>query len=173
MDRYPWLPTSVYKAFDLAKRLCFDATDDDNALQVVLPWLFTGSRETRDLMGKDYWPCGVRSNKFALEAMVRYAHEQGLTAKPVPIEKLFIPGCRRALQGLSPQTFVQGSMKPHADRLAWARLSPSGSGRSGRNEAPSRFDMDQSRRWMRADRFWLSMNSSIAFVTTSDFSRLV
>jgi hypothetical protein len=32
---------------------------------------------------------------------------------------------------------------------------------------------DYGLRWMRADRFWLSMNSSIAFVTTSDFSRLV
>jgi len=45
-EQYPWLATSVYKAFCEAKALAMINLRDVNALMVTLPWL--RSRDPRD-----------------------------------------------------------------------------------------------------------------------------
>ena len=42
--QYPWLPTSVYKAFCEAKALAMVDLLDVNALMVTLPWLIPETR---------------------------------------------------------------------------------------------------------------------------------
>jgi len=47
-------------------------------------------------MGPDYWPYGIEANRKALEASVRYSHEQGLANRQLDIDALFAPGLWRA-----------------------------------------------------------------------------
>ena len=57
--------------------------------------------EIYEVFGGDPWPYGVEPNRPTLEALVTYLHEQGLIAKKVPIEDIFVPTyCDIALQGM-------------------------------------------------------------------------
>ena len=46
VEQYPWLATSVYKAFCEAKALAMIDLRDVNALMVTLPWLEAETNET-------------------------------------------------------------------------------------------------------------------------------
>ena len=88
-ERYPWLATSVYKAFCEAKAIAMTNLRDVNALLVSLPFLEAETRETAAAMGEDFWRYGVRENLREIEALTQYAHEQGLIDRKVGIEELF------------------------------------------------------------------------------------
>jgi 4,5-dihydroxyphthalate decarboxylase len=88
---YPWLATSVYKAFCEAKAQAMISLRDVNALMVTLPWLEAETNETMAIMGEDFWKYGVAENKREIEALTQYIHEQGLTDRRVEIEELFHP----------------------------------------------------------------------------------
>ena len=88
-ERYPWLATSVYKAFCEAKAIAMTNLRDVNALLVSLPFLEAETRETAAAMGEDFWRYGVRENLREIEALTGYAHEQGLIDRKVGIEELF------------------------------------------------------------------------------------
>jgi 4,5-dihydroxyphthalate decarboxylase len=90
-EKYPWLATSVYKAFCEAKAQAMIALRDVNALMVTLPWLEAETNETMAIMGEDFWKYGVAENKREIEALTQYIHEQGLTDRRVEIEELFHP----------------------------------------------------------------------------------
>ena len=51
LAKYPWLATSVYKAFCEAKELAVPDLRDVNALMVTLPFLEAETRETVAVMG--------------------------------------------------------------------------------------------------------------------------
>jgi 4,5-dihydroxyphthalate decarboxylase len=91
VQKYPWLPSSVYKAFCEAKALAMIDLLDVNALMVTLPWLIPETQETMALMGKDFWPYGIHENVRELSALTQYAHEQGLIERKVTVEELFHP----------------------------------------------------------------------------------
>ena len=85
---------AVYDGFCAAK----DATEVQfrkgmtfNNMTVMMPWLTRLIRDNLDLMGQDWWPYGVRANRAALDAVLRYHYEQGLTAKRYAIEDVFVP----------------------------------------------------------------------------------
>ncbi len=90
-ERNRWLASSLFKAFDQAKAAFFAAIEDDNALQITLPWSLQSYADTRRLMGADYWPYGVAKNLTALNAMIRYSREQGLTRDISDVGELFAP----------------------------------------------------------------------------------
>jgi 4,5-dihydroxyphthalate decarboxylase len=89
--QYPWLPTSVYKAFCEAKALAMVDLLDVNALMVTLPWLIAETQETMGLMGKDFWAYGIHENMREIEALTQYVFEQGLIDRKVKVEELFHP----------------------------------------------------------------------------------
>ena len=91
VERYPWLPTSVYKAFCEAKALAMIDLRDVNALMVTLPWLEAETKETAAIMGEDFWKYGVAENMPEIEALSQYVYEQGLTDRKVKVEELFHP----------------------------------------------------------------------------------
>src|SRR3974390_2102576 len=105
--KYPWLPTSVYKAFCDAKALAMIDPLDVNALMVTLPWLIPETQDTMALMGKDYWAYGIQENLREITALAHYLHEQGLIERKVEVVELFHPsmfeiskvlsGCSRRL----------------------------------------------------------------------------
>ena len=89
---YPWLATSLYKAFCSAKTLCLQALYDTVALKNSLPWMIAEVEELRELFGKtDYWPYGLDDdmNRATLDVVRRYAHEQGITSRRIAPEELF------------------------------------------------------------------------------------
>jgi len=90
-ERYPWLATSVYKAFCEAKAIAMRDLRDVNALMVSLPFLTAETNETAAVMGDDFWRYGVHENLKELAALIGYAHEQGLIGRKVAIEELFAP----------------------------------------------------------------------------------
>jgi 4,5-dihydroxyphthalate decarboxylase len=88
-ERHPWLPASLYKAFCEAKIFAMREVRDINALLVTLPWLVAEAEETTALMGEDFWRYGVKENAKEIEALTRYAHDQGLVSRKLSIEELF------------------------------------------------------------------------------------
>ncbi len=91
-ERHPWLAPSVYKAFDAAKRAAIPRLAEVGVNHDTLPWLQAEVEETKALMGDDYWPYGVAANRKSLDAMLRYMSDQGLVARPLTIDELFVPG---------------------------------------------------------------------------------
>ena len=91
VEKYPWLPSSVYKAFCEAKALAMVDLTDVNALMVTLPWLIPETEATIALMGKDFWAYGIGENTREITALTQYAYEQGLIDRKVSVEELFHP----------------------------------------------------------------------------------
>jgi 4,5-dihydroxyphthalate decarboxylase len=91
VEKYPWLPSSVYKAFCEAKALAMADLLDINALMVTLPWLIAETEATTALMGGDFWAYGIHENRREIAALTQYAHEQGLIDRKVSAEELFHP----------------------------------------------------------------------------------
>jgi 4,5-dihydroxyphthalate decarboxylase len=91
LARYPWLATSVYKAFCEAKALAMADLCDVNALMVTLPFLEAETRETMAAMGADFWRYGVHENAAEIEALTGYVREQGLVDRKLSAADLFPP----------------------------------------------------------------------------------
>lgn len=65
------------------------------ALPLSLPFLVEHAFQTVDLMGDDFWPYGLESNRRTLETIVRYMHEQGLIRERISIETVFPENTQR------------------------------------------------------------------------------
>ncbi|OVZ55449.1 4,5-dihydroxyphthalate decarboxylase [Pigmentiphaga sp. NML080357] len=91
VDRHPWLPVSVYKAFVEAKRLAMEELAQIGHLYASLPWGVAEYHASRELMGDDFWSYGLEANRHVLDAFTRYHHEQGLSPRKVAPEELFHP----------------------------------------------------------------------------------
>lgn len=89
VEQYPWLPTSLFKAFSEAKTYAMKEVREVNALPVTLPWLEAEARETVALMGEDFWKYGIKENMGEIEALTRYSYEQGLSERKLTPEDLF------------------------------------------------------------------------------------
>ena len=88
-DQNPWVAQSLYKAFCQSMRLCQASLYDTNALVCSIPWLIAEIEETRDLMGENFWPYGVGTNRPTLETLTQYSFEQGLTRRRLEVDSLF------------------------------------------------------------------------------------
>jgi hypothetical protein len=94
-DERPDLVQAAYKAFCEAKDKVASGYVHGmtfNTMALMHPWLTTLIEENRALMGADWWPYGVEANRAAIKAVLRYHHEQGLTARRLTIEDVFFPG---------------------------------------------------------------------------------
>jgi len=91
VDRQPWLPMALLKAFDKAKQLAISALADPAAPKVTLPFLDEQVRAVQSLMGRDYWPYGLEKNRATLEFFLRHHHRQGLSPRSLSAEELFHP----------------------------------------------------------------------------------
>lgn len=91
VERHPWLPVALMKAFERAKALAFERLADPSAPKVSLPFLEEQLVAARALLGPEIWRYGVAANRATLEAFVQHHHDQGLSARRVPVEELFDP----------------------------------------------------------------------------------
>ncbi len=91
VEKHPWLPAAVLKAFEQSKALAVEALSDTSATKVTLPFIEERIKETRELMGEDYWSYGMEPNRKTLEAFLRQHHAQGLSSRLLKVEELFHP----------------------------------------------------------------------------------
>ncbi len=89
IDQNPWLPKAVFDAYSKAKSLMYDHLKKMGWAAISLPWAAQEIEETRALMGENFWPYGIASNRKALEALFQYSYEQGLSKRKLKIEELF------------------------------------------------------------------------------------
>jgi 4,5-dihydroxyphthalate decarboxylase len=91
VDKHPWLPAAVFKAFSQSKAKCLEALEDTAATKVTLPFAEDLLVATRELMGHDFWSYGLDSNRKVLETFLRHHHAEGLSSRLVAPEELFHP----------------------------------------------------------------------------------
>jgi 4,5-dihydroxyphthalate decarboxylase len=87
--QHPWIAQSLFKALLEAKNLCVESLYKNNGFHSILPWAGDYVEETRELMGKDFWPYGVESNRKTLETFIRYCCEQGISSRKIEVDELF------------------------------------------------------------------------------------
>ncbi|HTQ83226.1 MAG TPA: ABC transporter substrate-binding protein [Pseudolabrys sp.] len=91
VEKQPWLPAAVLKAFERAKAIALEKLSDTSSTKVTLPFVEERLMEARALMGRDFWSYGVAPNRKTLETFLRHHHAQGLSARLVKVEELFHP----------------------------------------------------------------------------------
>ncbi len=84
----PWVCESLVRAFMEAQRLCDPACLSDPKLVSSADAIFH-QESNRAVYGLNSWAHGVEANRPNIETFVRYAHEQGYTARRLAIEELF------------------------------------------------------------------------------------
>jgi 4,5-dihydroxyphthalate decarboxylase len=88
VDKYPWVPTNLVKAFEKAKQLAYQRVA--NPRMVPLAWVRTAYEEQQVLLGPDPWSYGLTAaNRKNLETVQRYCHEQGLIKAITSLDALF------------------------------------------------------------------------------------
>jgi 4,5-dihydroxyphthalate decarboxylase len=63
VERHPWLPATVAKAFEQSKAHALAQLTDTSATKVTLPFVEEQLRAARQLMGEDFWSYGVAPNR--------------------------------------------------------------------------------------------------------------
>jgi hypothetical protein len=90
----PDLVKAVYAALCMAKDVTVKGlvegmTFNNGAL--MIPWAMDLLSRNRALFGVDWWPYGVKANRDAIDAILRYHHEQGLTSRRFAVDDIFVP----------------------------------------------------------------------------------
>jgi 4,5-dihydroxyphthalate decarboxylase len=86
----PWIARSLFTAFEQAKALTERRLGETAANRYMLPWSYDEVERIRKVLGTDFWPYGLESNRTTLEVFLRYAQEQGLTRRRLAPEELFV-----------------------------------------------------------------------------------
>jgi 4,5-dihydroxyphthalate decarboxylase len=85
-----WLARAHYDAFAKAKDIAMKRFRPPSR-GTTMPWLASHAQGVMSLMGEDWWPYGIASNRHTLETFARYHNKQGLTRRRLQIEELFAP----------------------------------------------------------------------------------
>lgn len=88
VERYPWVPVSLLKAFKEALTVCYHKMKDPR--RIALAWVVELAEEQQKILGSDPWAPGLKQNRKALETLIRYSHQQGLIDREIPVEELFV-----------------------------------------------------------------------------------
>lgn len=91
VERHPWLPFSVYKAFEKSKVKALAKLSDTSATKVTLPFVEDQLQAARRLMGEDFWSYGFAPNRHTLERFLEQHHAEGLSRRLLKPEELFHP----------------------------------------------------------------------------------
>ena len=89
VEKHPWLPAALYKAFSEAKDLALENLHYRTVSVVTLPWVVAEIEATEQFLGKDFWPYGIEPNRDVIEKLIRYSHQQHLTEPGMTPQDLF------------------------------------------------------------------------------------
>ena len=93
IEQNPGIATAVYQAFCDAKEAAVKEYEHGhifNNMATMFPWFSHLLEEDKALLGSDWWPYGIQANRKALETLLRYQHEQGITDRLFRIEDVFV-----------------------------------------------------------------------------------
>lgn len=90
VERHPWVAMNLLQAFDEAKQRSLQRIADITASTVPLPWVSNYAEQAQAMLGADFWPYGIEANRATLDAFTRFAAEQGVCARRVGVEELFV-----------------------------------------------------------------------------------
>jgi 4,5-dihydroxyphthalate decarboxylase len=96
-EENPWLAISFYRAFCRARDIAYRTMHDTDALTVGLPWVIDEVESMHKLFGVQIWDYSIAGSRPALEALVAYLDEQGLSRRRMKVEELFVPNIEPAL----------------------------------------------------------------------------
>jgi 4,5-dihydroxyphthalate decarboxylase len=89
VDEHPNAPLALLKAFRAARDEAFDRILGSDPQYLVISWVNAAVQEQRELMGHDYFAYNVKDNHRPLEAVTRFAHQQGLTPAQLDYNSFF------------------------------------------------------------------------------------
>jgi 4,5-dihydroxyphthalate decarboxylase len=89
--QYRWVAQSLFKGFVEAQRMAYDDLHQTAALKTMLPWLITHVADTEKVMGRDFWAYGYAPNVDAIEKLLRYHYQQGLSPRQLKPHEIFAP----------------------------------------------------------------------------------
>ena len=89
LEKYPNAAQEMFNACLEAKNLSL--RDDADATYSNFAWNRQVWEEQQAVLGPDPWKFGIHGNEKALNALIRYADEQGLLARKMTIGDLLIP----------------------------------------------------------------------------------
>lgn len=90
-DEHPWLPVEIFRAFCKAKAMALKDLTMMNISRISMAWIVEQAAQTREILGDNMWAYGLSESRHELEAMLRYAHNDGLIDAPLKPEDLFHP----------------------------------------------------------------------------------
>ena len=90
-EQYPWVALSLYEAFERSKNMAMERLPKVNHAMYPVPWIQEYFREMQGIFGKDLWPYGVSPNRKTLDAFLRFAYHQGVCARQLSVEDMFVP----------------------------------------------------------------------------------
>ena len=85
--KYPWVAFNLYTGFVKAKALA-----REQLLERIPSALFFApeyAAMTREMIGDDPFPYGIKANKAMLDTIIAFSYEQGLTPRKMTVEELF------------------------------------------------------------------------------------
>ena len=94
LAQHPDLSQSIYKGFCEAKKTAQDNYRHGlifNSMATMFPWFSQLVEEDIAVLGEDWWSYGIAANRKAIDAVLRYHHEQGITDRRFTVEEIFLP----------------------------------------------------------------------------------
>ncbi len=89
VERHPWVPLNLLKAFEQSKQAAYKRME--NPRIVPLAWFRHFQEEQEEILGSDPWAYGLaEANRKNLETLMQYSQEQGLIARRLAFEELFV-----------------------------------------------------------------------------------
>ena len=89
VEANPWVPISLYKAFDKAKAIAMKRMFNPRIVPLV--WNRHAWEEQRQLLGPDPWEYGLTdANRHTLETLIGYSYGQGMIKRKLTLDELFV-----------------------------------------------------------------------------------
>lgn len=93
VNQHPDLARAVYKAFCDSKDHAMDGYRFGrifNNITIMVPWFSQLLDENIEMFPDDWWPYGIEANRMAVETLLRYHFEQGLSKRRLTVEDVFV-----------------------------------------------------------------------------------
>lgn len=94
LAQHPGLAKTIYRSFCDAKKVAAEGYLHGqifNNMGTMFPWFSQLITENRAVLGNDWWPYGIKANRKAIDAVLRYHFEQGITKRLFKIDDIFVP----------------------------------------------------------------------------------
>jgi 4,5-dihydroxyphthalate decarboxylase len=88
-DEHPWIAINLLTAFEAAKRASYARMTDAMGCRYPLPWIAHAFEAAQATFGEDPYPYGLEANRTTLDAVLAFAHEQGVASRRLVPEDLF------------------------------------------------------------------------------------